>query len=69
MSQAKERPGRLDGDPDLLQKLAPQRLDGRLAGLDLAAWKLPHPRQVLSRRTLRDEHAPAPIDQRRRDDV
>src|SRR5271156_2848464 len=44
-------------------------LGRRLAGLEFTAGKLPRARQMLSRGPLRDQHAPARIDQRRRNDV
>jgi hypothetical protein len=62
------RQATLGGDAELLVKLAHQRLLRRLAGLDLAAGKLPETGQRLSLRPLRQKDAAVGIDQRAGDD-
>jgi len=52
----------------LLAKFARQRLLRPLAGVDLAAGKLPQAGELLARRPLREQHAAIGVDQRRRDD-
>ena len=52
----------------LLAKFARQRLLGPLAGVDLAAGKLPQARELLARRALREQHAAVRVDERGRDD-
>jgi len=49
--------------PDLLFRLAQRGLQRRLAGIDLAAGKLPQPRHRLARRTLCDQHPAVDVDQ------
>ena len=51
-------------DADLFLQLADQALLRRLAGLDLATWKLPQPGKLLALRPLRQKHAAIGIDQR-----
>src|SRR5262245_47893042 len=53
-----------DPDAEFLLKLADQRRFRRLAGLDLAAWELPQPRQRLAGGALGQQHAPVRIDER-----
>ncbi len=60
--------GCLDGDAEFLMQFADQRCLGPLAGLELAAGKLPKTGQALSRRPLCHEHPIVRIDQRYRYD-
>ena len=52
-----------DLDAELLGELAHERLLGRLAGADLAAWELPQPGHRLALRAACDEHPVVAIDQ------
>jgi len=54
-------------DVELLDHLAPQRRRVRLAVGDLAAWKLPHPREVHAVLAARDEEAAVVLDDGRDD--
>ncbi|CDX42391.1 hypothetical protein MPLDJ20_50027 [Mesorhizobium plurifarium] len=51
-------------DAEFLMQFADQALLRRLAGLDLAAWKLPQPGELFTLGTLRQEDAPVGVDQR-----
>ena len=55
-------------DAELLAQFADQRVLRPLAGVDLAAGKLPQALELLALRPLRDQHAAVDVDQRRRDD-
>ena len=50
-----------DMDAEFFMQLARERLFGSLAGVDLAARKLPQSRQVATRRTAREQDAPTRI--------
>src|SRR3954451_2501417 len=60
--------GFLDRDAELLVEFAYQGFLGPLAGLDLAARKLPQPRQLLAFRALRQKNAIVRVDQGDGDD-
>src|SRR5437667_1159964 len=64
--EAHEGPRRGDFDPELLAQLARKSRELVLTVADFTARKFPAPGQVLARRSLRDEHAPALIVERRR---
>ncbi len=55
-------------DAEFFLELADERRLGRLAGLELAAGKLPQARHRLARRPLRQQHALLRVDQRDADD-
>src|SRR5437764_11531462 len=63
--EAHEGPRRGDFDPELLAQLTRKSRELVLTVADFTARKLPAPGQVLARRSLRDEHAPALIVERR----
>ena len=57
-----------DFDAEFLTQFADQRLLGALAGFELAAGKLPQPRELLAFGALSDQHAAVGVDQRDGDD-
>jgi hypothetical protein len=69
MTQADERPRMLDRNSDLFFELARESLAGCLSGLDFSAREFPRPSQMFSRRPLRDQHPPAPVNQHRGGDM